>query len=387
MGSVYDELVVVESVFLVPKAGAADVVDGVCDLDEVFEEFAGDVFVGGALEGEFEGDGEHGEAVEAHPCGAVGLVEVAAFGEGVGAVEDADVIEAEEASAEDVASVDVFAVYPPVEVEEEFLEGAFEEEEVALAFFGGDFVDAPDGPGVDGWVYVGEVPFVGGELAVGVHVPFAEEEEELVFREFGVDFGEGDHVECGVPGGEPGVFPLVGHGEDVAGEEVVPVVIAALEACGGGGGAVAVSFEPVGDDVVVELLGPEEAGVALATDEAVVSGDVGGDDVGVEAVGVGDAFVEGLIEVIEAGDVCVGVLVDEAAADLDGFAGGNLEEAVGGCFGAAVAGVEAVFFAVDDVAVEGVFGVGGALEAEDRLVVGLVVGEEPGVVVGGVGGF
>ena len=120
---------------------------------------------------------------------------------------------------------------------------------------------------MDGGVDVGEVPFVGGELSVRVHVPLAEQEEELLFCEVRIDGGEGDHVERGVPRGEPWVFPFVGHGEDVACEEVLPIGIAAVVAGGRGRGEAFVSGEPVLDDVVIELFGPEEAGVSLAADE------------------------------------------------------------------------------------------------------------------------
>jgi hypothetical protein len=54
-----------------------------------------------------------GGAVEGHPRRAVRLLEVAAGGERLGAVEDADVVEAEEAAREDVLSLGVLAVHPP----------------------------------------------------------------------------------------------------------------------------------------------------------------------------------------------------------------------------------------------------------------------------------
>ena len=101
------------------------------------------------------------------------MLKVAAAGKGVGAIEDADIVEAEEAAAEDVAAVQVLAVDPPGEVEEEFLEGFLKEENVAAALFIRDLVNTPYGPGVDGRVDVGEIPFVGGKLAVGVHIPLS----------------------------------------------------------------------------------------------------------------------------------------------------------------------------------------------------------------------
>ena len=51
---------------------------------------------------------------------------MAAAGKRVGAVEDPDIIEAEEAAAEDVAALDVLAIYPPGEVEQQFLECSLE---------------------------------------------------------------------------------------------------------------------------------------------------------------------------------------------------------------------------------------------------------------------
>jgi hypothetical protein len=99
-------------------------------------------------------------------------VEFSAVGQGVGAIEDPDVVEPEEAAAEDVAAFDVLSVDPPGEVQQQLLEAAFEEEQVAAALGIGDLVNAPDGPGVDRRVDVGEIPLVSRELAVRVHVPF-----------------------------------------------------------------------------------------------------------------------------------------------------------------------------------------------------------------------
>ena len=370
-------MVVVKTVLFVPEAGAAEGVDGIDDGDKVFEEFGGNVFVGGIVGGEFERDGEHGGAVEGHPGGAIGLFEAAsiAAGEGLGAVEHANVVEAEEAAGEEVAAGDVFAIDPPGEVEHEFVKGALEEGDVALAFGGGHFVDAPDGPGVDGGVDIGEGKFVGGDLAVGVHVPFAEEKFELVFGEGAVDFGQGDHVKGQVPGGEPGIFPLVGHGDDIARVEVGPVGVARVGVAVGWGNLAGVALAPVVDDVVIKLLGPEEAGVGLAGDVARFGG-VAGEAVFVEGVGLGEASGEGGVAVDEGGGEDEGI-VGEAEADGGAAAGGDVEAVEEGCFGAILFGVSGGGVALDEGAVEGVFGEGGFIGMLiECLEVGVIFGEE-----------
>ena len=40
---------------------------------------------------------------------------------------------------------------------------------------------------MDRRIHIAEGPFVGGQLPVGVHVPFAHKKDELLFREIGID--------------------------------------------------------------------------------------------------------------------------------------------------------------------------------------------------------
>ena len=69
---------------------------------------------------------------------------------------------------------------------------------------------------MDGRIDVGEGELVGRDLAVGVHVPLAQQKEQLLLGELRVDLGEGDHVKRQVPRREPRILPFVGHGDDVA---------------------------------------------------------------------------------------------------------------------------------------------------------------------------
>ena len=124
----------------------------------------------------------------------------------------------------------VLAVDPPGEVQQQLVEDALEELDVALAGRALlDRVDEQRGPGVHGRVDVAEVPLVGGDLAVGVQVALAQHQFELLLGEVGIDQRPGQAVEGQVPGGEPGVLPLVGHRDDVVVDHVEPV-----RGCGAG---------------------------------------------------------------------------------------------------------------------------------------------------------
>jgi hypothetical protein len=118
---------------------------------------------------ELDGDLQHVLAEHRHPCSAVGLLEVAAGGQLGAAVEDANVVEAEEATLEHALAQAVLSIHPPREVDEELSERALEEIEVPLA--ARRLLHAvleERRPRMHGRVDVAEVPLVGGQLTVGV---------------------------------------------------------------------------------------------------------------------------------------------------------------------------------------------------------------------------
>src|SRR5690606_32652675 len=124
---------------------------GVADEDEVLKEFRGNVLVRPAMLGKLQRHVEHVEAVEAHPPRAVRLFEHAARGQGLGAVEEANVVEPQEAALEDVLAFLVLTVDPPGEVHEEFLEHALKEVEILYAVhLALDLEDTERRPGMDG---------------------------------------------------------------------------------------------------------------------------------------------------------------------------------------------------------------------------------------------
>ncbi len=261
------ENVIVEAILVVPQGHAinADIVHGVRDVDEVLEELAGDIFVSNIFLGEFQGNGQHIQAVHAHPTGAVGLFEMSTSGERGGAIEDSDIVESQEAALENVGAVGILAIHPPSEIQKELVKNFFEEGAVGDATDAAlDFVNAPGGPGVHGRIHVAESPLVSRQLPVGMHIPFAKQEDELLFGEIGIHQREGHTVEGQIPGSVPGVFPFVGHGNDVVVVEVRPILIAAFPAVvrrlrpGG------IAFEPGVHVIMVKLLGPKHAGERLA---------------------------------------------------------------------------------------------------------------------------
>ena len=102
-------------------------------------------------------------------------VEISAAGQRLAAVEHADVVQPQEPALEDVAAVRVLAVDPPGEVQQQLVEDALQKRQVAgvAALLAVDLEYAPGGPGVHRRIDVAEGPFVGRQLAVGVHVPLA----------------------------------------------------------------------------------------------------------------------------------------------------------------------------------------------------------------------
>src|SRR5262249_23692618 len=107
-----------------------------------------------------------GGAVEPHPGRAVGLLQEVAGRQRPRAVEDADVVQAEEAAGEDVPPAGVLAVDPPGEVQQQLLEGPLQKAGAPPPLLPADLVGPPTGVGVDGRVDVGQVVLEGRQLAV-----------------------------------------------------------------------------------------------------------------------------------------------------------------------------------------------------------------------------
>src|SRR5271157_6551781 len=94
----------------------ADAVHGVGDPYEMLEESKSNLLIPRVVLGQNERDLQHTQAIERHPCRAVGLVQMSAGGQRRAAIEYPNVVEPKEAAREHVTPLGIFAVDPPVEI-------------------------------------------------------------------------------------------------------------------------------------------------------------------------------------------------------------------------------------------------------------------------------
>src|ERR1051326_972036 len=210
--------VVKEAVLLVPhtRTVVAEVIDGVGDVEEMLPELAGHIFVSRVVASQLQSDGQEIQSVHGHPASAISLLDVATAGQRIAAIEETDIVEAQESALEDVLPLDVFAVHPPGEIEQQLVKNAFEEGAIGLAMaLLLDLVDTPGRPRMNRRIDVAEIPLVGGQLAIGVEIPFADHQSELIFGKLRIHQSEGKAMEGEIPGGIPGVLPFIGHRDDV----------------------------------------------------------------------------------------------------------------------------------------------------------------------------
>src|SRR6185437_17104286 len=99
------------------------------------------------------------------------LFEVTAGGQRRTTVEYADVVQSKKPALESVLAGTVLPVQPPGEIEHEFLKAALEPFDISLAGLGFFQAIQKNGrPGMDRRVDIAKVPFVGGNLPVGMEV-------------------------------------------------------------------------------------------------------------------------------------------------------------------------------------------------------------------------
>ena len=127
------------------------------------------------------------------------------------AVEDADVVEAEKATLEDVLTEAVPAICPPGEVQHQLVERPPEEVYVCLAAQSLLGAMKEEGrPGMNRRVHVTEIPLVSRDLPAGMQVNPLEHQLHLFFGEVGVHDRQRKRVEGQIPSRVPGILHLSG---------------------------------------------------------------------------------------------------------------------------------------------------------------------------------
>ena len=147
------------------------------------------------------------------------------------------------------------------------------------------------------WIDIGEVPLVRRQLPVRVQIAASQQQIELVLGEADVHDRERHRLKGQVPRREPGILPLVGHRDDVFGDQVPPVMVAPSRV--GTERVRAVTRQPRLHVVAEVLLGPQHPGQRLARNHPLVLAQVTGQDVGVELVRLAATLAHHLIEVTE----------------------------------------------------------------------------------------
>jgi hypothetical protein len=119
-----------------------------------------------------------------------------------------------------------------------------------------------------GRVDVAKGPFVGWQLAVGMHIALVEHQQQLVLSKITVDERHGNTMERQVPGGVPGILPGIWHDDDIEVRKVPPTFIATAlwwwwRPC-------RITPEPCVHIIIEELLTPEQASQCLALYHALI---------------------------------------------------------------------------------------------------------------------
>ena len=101
----------------------------------------------------------------------------------------------------DISSTEILAIAPPGEVGNQLLENMPKESCITNATISRlvDLIDEEGRPRMHRWINIAEAPFIGGQLSVGVHVPLAQEQDELLLGKGWVNQCQWDAVESQIP--------------------------------------------------------------------------------------------------------------------------------------------------------------------------------------------
>ena len=238
-------------------------------------------------------------------------------------------------------------------------------------------INAVASPSVDRRIHVIKSVLVGGQLTVRMHVPLAQEHEELPLGECWVNSRHWKHVESQVPCSEPWIFPLVRHREYVASVQMTPAVIPSQSALLGRFRDVPVAFKPIIHDVVVELLCPQQAPVSLSRHEPLLIVRCRWNDRAVELVGLGNSLPKCFVKALTKGHVLRFIELCQADSNHAALCRRHRQSIQSRHLGAAKLRIDRGRFATNDKSMESVFDVRGvAFAVKQQLRIRLVFREQ-----------
>lgn len=136
----------------------------------MLEELGRNILVGAAVLCQLQGNVEHAQTVKCHPSCTVCLLKNTSSRQGLGSVEEADIVQPEETTLKHVLAIGVLAVHPPREIQQKFLENTFKEINILTSIEFPLNLESSEGcPGMDRRVDITKVPFVAVSLLLVAH--------------------------------------------------------------------------------------------------------------------------------------------------------------------------------------------------------------------------
>src|SRR4029077_131658 len=126
-----------------------------------------------------------------------------------------------------------------------------------------DFINAPRRPRVHRRIHVSERPFIRRQLPVRVHVPFPEQQDQLLLRVIRIDDRQRYAVKCQVPRRVPRILPLVRHRNNVVVVQMLPLFVSPVPSVFRRLRTRRISLQPCAHIEVIKLLGPQHSCVRL----------------------------------------------------------------------------------------------------------------------------
>ncbi len=165
-------MIVVETVFIIPKSGTTERVHCIRNRNEMFKKLRRNIFVTWVFPRQLQRDRQHCGAIKSHPCGGVGLIEVPAERSVFGAIENADIIQPQKPTGENMIVVSVFSVDPPSKVNQQLVKNSREKLMIGLTILFPNFIYSQRRPSMNGRVDVAKRKLISRNLSAGMHVPF-----------------------------------------------------------------------------------------------------------------------------------------------------------------------------------------------------------------------